>query len=222
MRDAMVPEIDAHYGVYVLGRDGEWHFNMELFAAYLKRNGIEWPRTERGTLSTQAQDVRGHEQGPSAAGEPAAAPARARQDAQDQAGGRCRRPQSHSAVAVPVEDVAHAAEGIAVDILARGLAALPDQARTRSGGRLCRLEFDGVHDRGQSVRRSGHARVLPHRRSLPVLRQTCRGRAARRHQADARAAAGSLQGRLARDPVRHPGGEPGRRCSASRHSRRTR
>ena len=49
VRDAMVPEIDAQYGVYVRGRDGEWHFNMELFAAYLKRNGIAWPRTERGT-----------------------------------------------------------------------------------------------------------------------------------------------------------------------------
>ena len=46
----MVPEIDAQYGVYVLRRDGEWHFNMELFAAYMQRNGIAWPRTERGKL----------------------------------------------------------------------------------------------------------------------------------------------------------------------------
>lgn len=50
VRDAMVPEIDAHYGVYVLGRDGEWHFNIELFEAYLKRAGIEWPRNENGKL----------------------------------------------------------------------------------------------------------------------------------------------------------------------------
>ena len=36
VRDAMVPEIDAQYGVYIRGRDGDWHFNMELFAAYLR------------------------------------------------------------------------------------------------------------------------------------------------------------------------------------------
>jgi DNA polymerase I len=33
------------------GRDGGWHFNTKLFAAYLARAGIDWPRTESGQLS---------------------------------------------------------------------------------------------------------------------------------------------------------------------------
>ena len=53
VRDAMVPEIDAQYGVYVRGKDGDWHFSMECFSAYLARAGIDWPTTENGNLSTR-------------------------------------------------------------------------------------------------------------------------------------------------------------------------
>jgi DNA polymerase-1 len=53
VRDAMVPVIDAAYGVYVKGPDGEWHFNMELFKQYTEREGITWPLTEKGKLSTK-------------------------------------------------------------------------------------------------------------------------------------------------------------------------
>jgi hypothetical protein len=148
VRNAVVPEIDAQYGVYTLGRDGEWHFTMKLFAAYTQRNGIAWPRTERGALSIRRKNVRRNGERLSAARKPAAAAARAEQDAQGEAGGRCRRQQSHSVLAVPVENVAHAAEGIAVDLLACRLDGLSDQARTRSGCGLLRLEFDGIHDRG--------------------------------------------------------------------------
>ena len=42
----MVPMIDAEYGVYVNGPDGEWHFNLEAFGKYLEREGITWPLTE--------------------------------------------------------------------------------------------------------------------------------------------------------------------------------
>src|SRR5262249_35040278 len=47
VRDAMVPLIDAEYGVYVKGLDGDWHFSMENFKAYLEREGIlaAWLRT---------------------------------------------------------------------------------------------------------------------------------------------------------------------------------
>ena len=66
VRDAMVPEIDAQYGVYVRDSAGEWHFSMDLFAAYLEREGIEWPVTETGKLSTREktfQDMaKGHPQ----------------------------------------------------------------------------------------------------------------------------------------------------------------
>jgi hypothetical protein len=54
VRDAMVPEIDAQYGVYVRDRSGDWTFNMERFEAYLARAGITgWPRLETGKLNMQ-------------------------------------------------------------------------------------------------------------------------------------------------------------------------
>jgi DNA polymerase-1 len=50
VRDAMVPEIDARYGVYVRDAAGNWIFNMGKFAAYLTREGIGWPLLESGKL----------------------------------------------------------------------------------------------------------------------------------------------------------------------------
>jgi hypothetical protein len=52
IRDAMVPAIDAKYGVYVRQASGDWSFNMERFEGYLEREGIlaGWPRTETGKL----------------------------------------------------------------------------------------------------------------------------------------------------------------------------
>jgi DNA polymerase-1 len=52
-RDAMVPKIDAKYGVYVRGKDGEWHFNVERFEALCSRLGIEWPRLESNKPNLQ-------------------------------------------------------------------------------------------------------------------------------------------------------------------------
>jgi hypothetical protein len=52
IRDAMVPAIDAQYGVYVRSPDGDWSFSMEQFEAYLARAGIcGWPRLESGKLN---------------------------------------------------------------------------------------------------------------------------------------------------------------------------
>ena len=53
IRDAMVPTIDAEYGVFTKSKDGDWHFSLELFAAYLQREQISWPLTETGKLSTR-------------------------------------------------------------------------------------------------------------------------------------------------------------------------
>jgi hypothetical protein len=50
IRDAMVPAIDAEYGVYVK-KNGEWSFSYERFEAYLARNGIAWPRLDSGKLN---------------------------------------------------------------------------------------------------------------------------------------------------------------------------
>jgi DNA polymerase I len=57
VRDAMVPVIDARYGVYVRNRAGDWTFNMELFEAYLKREGLlaGWPRLESGKLAMKTK-----------------------------------------------------------------------------------------------------------------------------------------------------------------------
>jgi hypothetical protein len=66
VRDAMVPAIDADYGVYVKGADGEWHFSLELLADYCWREGIVWPLTETGKLSTRRKTfedrAKGHPQ----------------------------------------------------------------------------------------------------------------------------------------------------------------
>ena len=51
VRDAMVPTIDAQYGVYVRNATGDWTFNMERFAGYLAREGIAWPQLETGNLT---------------------------------------------------------------------------------------------------------------------------------------------------------------------------
>jgi hypothetical protein len=51
VRDAMVPAIDARYGVYVRNVAGDWTFNMERFAAYLAREKISWPLLESGKLN---------------------------------------------------------------------------------------------------------------------------------------------------------------------------
>jgi hypothetical protein len=53
IRDAMVPVIDAQYGVYVRDKSGNWSFNHERFEAYLKREEIldAWPRLDTGKLN---------------------------------------------------------------------------------------------------------------------------------------------------------------------------
>jgi hypothetical protein len=52
VRDAMIPIIDAQYGVYARNAAGDWSFNHERFAGYLEREGIlaRWRRTETGKL----------------------------------------------------------------------------------------------------------------------------------------------------------------------------
>jgi DNA polymerase-1 len=43
IRDAIVPEINARYGVYVQDRNGEWHLSMANFVQYCARAQIGWP-----------------------------------------------------------------------------------------------------------------------------------------------------------------------------------
>jgi DNA polymerase-1 len=55
VRDEMVEQIDANYGVYVRNAVGDWTFSLERWIAYLKREGIYelWPRLESGKLNTR-------------------------------------------------------------------------------------------------------------------------------------------------------------------------
>jgi DNA polymerase I len=66
VRDAMVPMIDAQYGVYVKGADGDWHFNMGRFEAYCAREEIPWPRLESGKFNMKRKTfedmTKGHPQ----------------------------------------------------------------------------------------------------------------------------------------------------------------
>jgi hypothetical protein len=55
VRDAMVPAIDAQYGVYVRNAAGGWSFNHERFEAYCAREGIAWPRLESGALDLKRE-----------------------------------------------------------------------------------------------------------------------------------------------------------------------
>ena len=50
VRDAIVPRINAQYGVYAQDSAGEWHFEVSCFEAYCVRAGIAWPRHEGGKL----------------------------------------------------------------------------------------------------------------------------------------------------------------------------
>jgi hypothetical protein len=50
VRDALVPKIDAQYGVYVQDKGGEWHLSHEKLEACFVRMGIDWPRHESGKL----------------------------------------------------------------------------------------------------------------------------------------------------------------------------
>jgi len=54
-RDALVPKINSQYGVYVRGKDGDWHWNDNLMEAYCVRAGIDWPRHETGKLDLRAK-----------------------------------------------------------------------------------------------------------------------------------------------------------------------
>ena len=140
VRDAMVPQIDAQYGVYVKGADGDWHFNVCAVRRLSRprRNRLAAARDYR-QARPPAQDFREHGQG-----WPELEPLRQLRYTRDKmrriklavgADGRNRT------VLWPfsVQDIPHPAESLAVDFLARGVAALADQAGPGPRGRLHRL-----------------------------------------------------------------------------------
>jgi hypothetical protein len=57
VRDAVVPLIDAAFGVYVQDGAGEWHFSIERFEALCARLGIDWPRHASGKLDLRDKTI---------------------------------------------------------------------------------------------------------------------------------------------------------------------
>ena len=215
VRDAMVPAIDAKYGVYVRDAAGDWTFNMERFAAYLAREGIDWPLLESGKLNMQRKTFEEMSKGLAAARGAAAAAAHARQDAQGEACGRRRRPEPNGAVAVQSQDITHTTESVAMDFLTGGVAALTDQTGAGDGRRIHRLFRHGISDRGVAVRSAlradqQHARHVSDRRSVPKFCQARRCGAEHGHQEVARGSARQIQGHAAGDAIWHVERYPGR------------
>ena len=50
VRDAVVPRIDAAYGVYIQDKGGGWHFSVDKFEGLCARLGIDWPRHGSGKI----------------------------------------------------------------------------------------------------------------------------------------------------------------------------
>jgi DNA polymerase family A len=55
VRDAVVPVVDAQYGVYVKDAAGEWHFSNERFETLCARLDIDWPRHPSGKLDLRTK-----------------------------------------------------------------------------------------------------------------------------------------------------------------------
>ena len=186
IRDSMVPLVDVH-GIYVRDKRGDWHWNNERFDNGPCPRASMAAQGRHRQARSAAQDLREHGQGLSAGRAAAPAALHPRQAAHDPAERRTRQPQQNRVVAVLVENFAHAAEGETLDLLAVGVAALPDQAGAREGARLYRLFQHGVPGRrgavGRTLRpRQPDAGALPQRRPLSEFRQ-----ADRLHPADATA-----------------------------------
>ena len=144
-----------------------WHWNNARFEQWTASEGIAMAAQGRHRQARPAaQDLREHGQGLSGGRAAAAAALHPRQAAHHPAERRARQPKQHGAVAVLVEDLAHAAEGQALDLLAVGVAALPDPPGARQGARLHRLFEHGIPGGGGAVGRALRPRQ-PDARALP-------------------------------------------------------
>ena len=131
VRDAVVPKINAQYDVYVQDKAGEWHFNLEKFDALCARLGIDWPRTESGKPNLEQKTFKSM-----CVAFPELESLRQLRHARDKMrkiklAVRIGRPQSHSVVAVPVEDIAHTTESRGMDLFSGSVVALHLQTRPR-------------------------------------------------------------------------------------------
>jgi len=123
----MMPLVDVH-GVYVGDKFGEWHFNIARFEEWTASEGINWPRKE----DTGKLDLRRKTFESMAKAYPQQIePLRQLRYIRDKLRSitverRARRQKPNGALALFVEDIAHATEGETLDILAVGVVAVPN------------------------------------------------------------------------------------------------
>ena len=97
IKDELIREIDAHYGV----SDGRT-FKHARFEALLVKLGIPWPRLPSGKLDTKTDTFRGQAKAHLAIAPLAELRASLAELRHDKARGRGRRPQPHNVVGLPV------------------------------------------------------------------------------------------------------------------------
>ena len=224
VRDAIVPRINAQYGVYVQDSAGEWSFSVACFEAYCVRAGIAWPRHESGKLDLRDKTFDSHGQGVSGDRKCCAScaiPAT-----------RCGRSSWRSAPTgeiepccgrSPSQDRPHPAESLGVDLLSGGVAADPHQAGARARASPI-IDWSGMEFQIAAALSNCqpmldlYASGIPIHRICPAVRRSAAGCDQEIPPAHSRA----LQGRLPRRAVRHAVRAPWRSGWASRRSRPTR
>ena len=181
VRDAMVPAIDAKYGVYVKDKDGAWTFNAERFDAYLTRNGIDWPRLETGKLNLRRKTFEDMSKG-----YPALEDLRQLRYVRDKlrkiklsvgADGRNRT------VLWPFKAKTSRTQPKASEWIFSPAVWLRSLIKPGPGRAVAYVDYscDGVHAGGGAVGRSRHAGALCQRRSVPFFCQARRCRSSGGH-----------------------------------------
>jgi DNA polymerase-1 len=154
VRDAIVPALDAQYGVYVRGNTGDWSFSAELFEGCLARCGIAWPRLETGKLNLQRKTFDSM-----CKAYPQFEDLRQLRYARDKMR-RIKLAVGHDGrnrtVLWPFKAKTSRTQPRAAEwiFFTSRVATVADQAGSRAGRRLNRLQLDGVSDCGGAIRRA--------------------------------------------------------------------
>jgi hypothetical protein len=154
VRDAIVPALDAQYGVYVRGNTGDWSFSAELFEGCLARCGIAWPRLETGKLNLQRKTFDSM-----CKAYPQFEDLRQLRYARDKMR-RIKLAVGHDGrnrtVLWPFKAKTSRTQPRVAEwiFFTSRVATVADQAGSRAGRRLNRLQLDGVSDCGGAIRRA--------------------------------------------------------------------
>ena len=210
VRDAMVPAIDAQYGVYVRNATGDWTFNMERFAGYLAREGIAWPQLETGNLNMRRKTFDEMSKGwPQLEGLRQLRHTRDKMRKIKLAVGADGRNRT---VLWPFKSKTSRTQPKASEWIFSPAVWLRSLIKPEPGMAVAYIDYSAMEFLIAAVLSDGHcgsdqphARRLQFRRPVSELCQARRSRAARRHQEIARRSPGQVQGCAARHSVWHGG-----------------